>query len=304
MINIKNNNNNNLKKKYDYKNLLIGGLAGAISRTSTAPLELLKIQQQNYFLKKSQWKSVLKNEGVFGLWKGNYTNCIRIFPQSSINFFIFKHMKKVLEESSWNKNEKNNKDKLISFSSGLISGIISVSCVYPLENARTRLALQMNKEYYNSLYDVFKKTPLKDLYRGLGTSIIGFSPYNAISFMLNDLFKKNDNKKYIETIIQHKLNLKKKIEIQNDIYKLFCGGLSGLISVSITYPTDLIRRRLQIQNMDKNIPKYNGIYDCIKKIYIQEGIYGLYRGILTTYIKIFPAMAIQFYMLESLHNFI
>ena len=31
------------------RDLLIGGLSGIVSRTTTAPLELWKIQQQNYF---------------------------------------------------------------------------------------------------------------------------------------------------------------------------------------------------------------------------------------------------------------
>ena len=42
--------------------LLIGGIAGIISRTATAPLELYKIQQQNNYLKNSTIKNVLNKE--------------------------------------------------------------------------------------------------------------------------------------------------------------------------------------------------------------------------------------------------
>ena len=38
--------------------------------------------------------------------------------------------------------------------------------------------------------------------------------------------------------------------------KLVGGGLAGLFSVSITYPTDLVRRRLQLQGFDSSVPKY------------------------------------------------
>ena len=52
-----------------FENLLIGGMAGVISRTVTAPLELYKIQRQNNYLKESNIRNVLKREGIRYLWK-------------------------------------------------------------------------------------------------------------------------------------------------------------------------------------------------------------------------------------------
>lgn len=274
----------NNKENTIHKNVIIGGISGMISRTCTAPFELLKIQQQNHFMKQSQWKQVLKQEGILGFWKGNFTNCIRIFPQSAINFAVYKKCQSYIhKENSYN-----------AFISGTISGFVSMICIYPFENARTRLSLQMKHQYYTSLFDVFKKTKLLDLYRGLGVSLIGFPPYNAISFMTHSILKQN--KKVIEDLFQNKYIQ----TIQNDLYSLLSGGLSGTIAVSLTYPTDLIRRRFQIQNMCSSVPKYKNLYDCLKQIIQNEGITGLYRGLGITYMKIFPTMAIQFYMFEKL----
>ena len=261
-----------------------------ISRTCTAPFELLKIQQQNHFMKQSQWKQVLKQEGILGFWKGNFTNCIRIFPQSAINFAVYKKCQ------SYIKKENSNN----AFICGTISGFVSMICIYPFENARTRLSLQMKHQYYTSLFDVFKKTKLLDLYRGLGVSLIGFPPYNAISFMTHSMLKQN--KKVIEDLFQHTQSKTRHtpFQIQNDIYSFISGGISGCIAVSLTYPTDLIRRRFQIQNMCSSVPKYKNVFDCLKQIIHNEGIIGLYRGLGITYIKIFPTMAIQFYMFEKL----
>ena len=72
--------------------------------------------------------------------------------------------------------------------------------------------------------------------------------------------------------------------------KLFAGAFAGTFSVSITYPTDLIRRRLQLQGFDKSVPKYDGIFDCCKKIFKRDGIKGFYRGLSATYIKTGPAV--------------
>ena len=56
--------------------------------------------------------------------------------------------------------------------------------------------------------------------------------------------------------------------------------------------------------MNDLVPKYDGILDVIKKIYGKEGIIGLYRGLLPCYLKVFPAISIQFYMIEILKSFI
>ena len=71
-------------------------------------------------------------------------------------------------------------------------------------------------------------------------------------------------------------------------------------AVTITYPTDLIRRRLQLKGFDSSVPNYHGMNDCIHRIYISEGMRGFYRGLGICYVKLFPSMAIQFSVMEYL----
>ena len=76
-----------------FKDMIVGGVAGIISRTATAPMELYKIQRQNQYLKDANFTSVLKKEGIRYLWKGNFTNCLRVFPQIATNFSVFEKVK-------------------------------------------------------------------------------------------------------------------------------------------------------------------------------------------------------------------
>jgi solute carrier family 25 (mitochondrial phosphate transporter), member 23/24/25/41 len=262
----------------NYNDFIIGGLSGVISRTVTAPLELAKIQQQNKFMPNTTLRDVIQKEGYKGLWKGNYSNCIRIFPQMAINYAFYEYCNNFL------KNHINNKE-LINLLSGGLSGMIAMTAVYPLENARSRLSLQTNKDHYKGMNDVLRKTPTKQLYNGLKMSLIGFTPYNALNFMFYNYFKGMLNIKNENILLQ----------------KLICGGFSGMVSVTITYPSDLIRRRLQLQGFDKKVPIYNGINDCILKIYKLEGFRGFYRGLIHCYIKIIPATAVQFWVMEVFH---
>ena len=122
--------------------LLIGGLSGVISRTLTAPLELYKIQRQNAFIPNATIRDVLKKEGLRYLWKGNATNCIRVFPQTAINYGVFEFSKENLLNGIENKQIKN-------LLAGSLGGSVSITLTYPLETIRSRLTLQTCNSHYN-----------------------------------------------------------------------------------------------------------------------------------------------------------
>ena len=255
--------------------MLIGGGAGIISRTLTAPLDLIKMQQQNKYLKESTFTNVLRKEGVRHLWKGNLVNCTRVFPQFAINFAVYEKAKQ--------KYYYITDPKLKNFICGGIGGLVATTITYPLETIRTRLTLQMNKSHYRTPFDVIRKTDILTIYRGVGISMAGFGLFSAFNFMFFN--------KYNEYLLECGYN--------ETSSKFFAGGLSGISSLSITYPTDLLRRRFQMQHFNKDTPTYKGAIDAIKKIVGNEGIRGLYSGILVSYIRIFPCLAIQFWCLEE-----
>ena len=262
--------------------LIIGGLSGVVSRTMTAPLELYKFQRQNSFIPNSTIRDVLKKEGIRYLWKGNGANCIRVFPQTAINYGTFEFCKQHIFNDIKN-------DKLKNFMAGSIGGSVSITCTYPLETIRSRLTLQTCHSHYTGIIDACRTIPTMDLFKGLRMSIIGFAPFTALSF---------------STYFTYKEYLESNTKWNNDIIKVVGGGFAGTTAVSITYPTDLIRRRLQLQNFDKSVPTYNGIIDCIKKIVKLDGITGLYRGLTASYIKLFPTIGIQFLVMERLNQYL
>lgn len=42
----------------------------------------------------------------------------------------------------------------------------------------------------------------------------------------------------------------------------------------------------------------NGMWDCFVKIFKQEGVRGLYKGLAACYLKVIPSMAISFMTFE------
>ena len=256
--------------------LLSGGLSGIVSRTVTAPLELYKIQRQNPYMPHSTLRAVIGREGVSYLWKGNGANCLRVFPQFGINYAVYR----AVEDNFPFENFSNQEIRRLI--SGGISGSVAMTCIYPLETIRSRLALQTQLGHYSGIMDALRKTPLRGLYGGLRMSICGFGPFNALNFMYYYQYK----------------SLCGALGITPSAANFLSGGLAGISALSATYPTDLIRRRLQMQGFDKAVPQYNGIVDCARKIVQQEGIRGLYRGLGAGYLKVFPTLAVQFWSME------
>ena len=258
---------------------IIGGVGGIVSRSVVAPIELNRIQRQNYFIPNANLTDVYKKEGFRFFWKGNGVNCIRIFPQIAVNYSVFRQSKNIFKNTFENKNTVN-------FVSGCFAGCVSMISTYPLETTRTYLSLQTNKNKYKGILDILTRMPTKKLYRGLSVGLAMHTPWNSIQLTSYSYLSKIINEKYTPNIYT----------------KLFIGATAGAISITCVYPTDLIRRRLQLQGFDKNVPKYNNGIDCFKKIVRTEGIKGLYRGLLTNYPKTIGTFSVQYLMIDYLNN--
>src|SRR5262245_38645068 len=85
-----------------------------------------------------------KEQGVLSFWRGNLTNVIRYIPTQAFNF-AFKDKYKQLFIGSVDKNEQFGRYFLGNLASGGLAGSTSLCLVYPLDFARTRLAVDIGK---------------------------------------------------------------------------------------------------------------------------------------------------------------
>jgi len=116
-------------------------------------------------------------------------------------------------------------------------------------------------------------------------TLMGIAPYVGINFTTYETLKqflcKNPSK-------------------PTSTESLSYGGISGAVAQTVTYPIDLIRRRMQIQGFASNLQEYNNSFDVIKKIYTQFGLRGFYNGMLSCYLKVIPSIAISFWTFEKM----
>eukprot|EP00744_Colponema_vietnamica_P004324 GILI01006478.1.p1 GENE.GILI01006478.1~~GILI01006478.1.p1 ORF type:complete len:329 (-),score=60.81 GILI01006478.1:710-1651(-) len=272
------------------KLLVAGGLAGTISRTATSPLERLKILRQaevsshKYDTLSGAFIRMWREEGFRGFFKGNFTNIVRIAPHSAVQFYSFDLYKRMLGTTS----SSTLSGAFLIFSAGAMAGMTSSTLVYPLDLVRSVLSVQTTDRYRGIMHcvsEIYKAEGLVGLYRGWGATLMGIAPYVAINMTTFDVLKAKF--------------LPDRKDPRFDIINLSLGAVSGAAAATATYPTDVVRRRMQLQGFS-DLPQYDSIADCVRKTIKMEGVRGLYKGMVPCYLKVIPSVAISFMTYERL----
>lgn len=80
-------------------------------------------------------------------------------------------------------------------------------------------------------------------------------------------------------------------------YNFACGSVAGAIGATAVYPIDLVKTRMQNQRkMASGEILYKHSVDCFKKVIRNEGVVGLYRGLIPQLVGVAPEKAIKLTM--------
>jgi len=265
------------KKLGFFENFMLSGVAAAVSKTAAAPIERVKllVQNQDEMIKQGRlaepYKGVvdcvqktLRTEGVLPFWRGNLANVLRYFPTQALNF-AFKDTIKALFKTP--KDAPNYVKFGTNILSGGFAGSMSLTFVYSLDYARTRLANDAKgkggERQFNGLIDVYVKTIKTDgiqgLYRGFVISCVGIFIYRGMYFGLYDSLK---------PILLG--------ESPSVALSFLLGWAVTITAGLMSYPIDTIRRRMMMTS--GAAVKYKGSIDCGVQILKSEGFMSMMKG--------------------------
>lgn len=262
-------------------NFVMGGVAGGIAKTGSAPIERVKllIQNQGAMLASGRlstpytgimdcFRRTYATEGLASFWRGNGTNVIRYFPTQALNFAFKDTFRKL---SPYKKDENYGLWFAGNLVSGGAAGAASSVFVYSLDYARTRLSADARsagaggQRQYSGLVDVYKQTLRTDgvlgLYRGFVPNIAGIIVYRGFYFGGYDTIK--------ETFLTGKL--------QGNFFAATAVGWACTTTAAMaSYPLDTIRRRMMMTS--GTATHYKNFVDAARQIVAKEGAKMLFAG--------------------------
>jgi len=273
-----------------FKIIFAGAVAGIISRTFCAPLEMISTVimcgkgGQEGLVK--ALRNVWNTEGLKGLFKGNGANILKVAPSRGLQFLVYEAVKRWMIAGGAVLTPQAR-----LFAAG-VAGMSAAAVVYPLDVAKTLLTLYPDRcTGVKSALGYAAKSG--GLYRGLGPTLVAMFPYVGVEFMVYETLKA-----YWETMIG---------ATAGTAALLMLGAIGGAASQTVAHPLDVVRRRLQMLGMrktkgddDDEKPPYTNMLNGLYHIGSTEGLGTLYAGLAPTCLEKVPSTAIGYFIYEGM----
>ncbi|KAG7188885.1 hypothetical protein KM043_008491 [Ampulex compressa] len=284
---------------------IAGAISGFVTRFICQPLDVVKIRFQlqvepisNIRASKyrSLWQAFLlipKEEGIRALWKGHVPAQLLSIVYGMGQFYSYdvcmNLSKKYFTSEEWR--------YPANFVAGSIAGSIATIISFPFDTMRTRLVAQSSnhvvyKGLIHSCRSILKHESPRTFFYGLLPTLLQIAPHTGLQFLFYRMF--TDIYKYYSR------------ETDTKFYNsMIAGSATGLIAKTVIYPFDLSRKRLQIQGFEagrKGFGKHfqcKGLIDCIRVTVREEGVPGLFKGLVPSQVKAASTTALHFTVYEQ-----
>ncbi|KAL6175139.1 hypothetical protein ACLB2K_051782 [Fragaria x ananassa] len=273
---------------------IAGAIAGAASRTATAPLDRLKVVLQVQTSRASvvpAIRKIFKEDGFLGFFRGNGINVVKVAPESAIKFYTYELLKNVIGENMGeNKDDIGTAGRLLA---GGIAGAVAQTAIYPLDLVKTRLQTCASEAGKGPRLGILTKEILthegpRAFYKGLLPSLLGIVPYAGIDLAAYETLKDMSKTYFLHDNSD-----------PGPLIQLGCGTVSGALGATCVYPLQVIRTRMQAQRSN-TAEAYRGMSDVFWRTLQREGYRGFYKGLFPNLLKVVPAASITYMVYEAM----
>jgi len=273
----------------DFTNDFIAGLVSGWAQVLVGhPFDTVKVHlqtQSHYDGAMHCVKTILKEDGVHGLYKGVRSPLVGIGFANSLMFVSHGTFKRLIAGGEVPDEEMSIKQHTAA---GFLSGCVIPLAYTPMEHMKIKLQLSHlsnSPVHYKGLIDctvkTFKTGGLRSIYHGFGITLLRDIPTFTTYFGTYEILKAGFR------------NLRKdNFTGYNQFELLMAGGLAGVACWLPAIPQDVIKSRAQTAGVKAR--------EAAREIYKLHGMKGFFRGFGPTVIRAFPANAVTFVVYETI----
>ncbi|KAH9303580.1 hypothetical protein KI387_007984, partial [Taxus chinensis] len=169
---------------------------------------------------------------------------------------------------------------------GSVAGMVEHMAMFPVDTLKTRMQMlasaggSSHSGVGKSLLSIVRKEGPFGLYRGIGAMGLGAGPAHAVYFSVYEVCK--------EKLGGNKSG-------HHPLAHAASGVIATIASDAVLTPMDVVKQRLQLRSSP-----YQGVMDCITRIFREEGIRAFYTSYRTTVVMNAPFTAVHFATYEAM----
>lgn len=218
---------------------------------------------------------ISKTEGISSLWRGLSPTLFMAVPSTVIYFVGYEQLRSIVDnDAAW-----------APLLCGGMARTASATAISPLEMLRTRLqsATHQGKNASDSFRQVtqgiqtmVKNNGIKTLWTGLSLTLWRDVPFSALYWLGYERTKAAVTDAGVASPF---------------LQSFLSGGISGTFAAVITTPFDVAKTKRQIVEREKDASQ--SMWKMMATIRAEEGVRGLWRGLVPRCLKVSPACAIM-----------
>lgn len=274
------------------------------------------------------FRSIVRHEGVLALYQG----WVPAVTGSSVSwggyFYFYERLKRALVD---HRTETRGSTvpaaqvltPLDNFVLACGAGGVMVAITNPIWLIKTRMQLQMkrigelhNIQPYRGMWDAARRIAREEgyaaLYKGSGPALL-LTSHGGVQFVVYEYLRKHFH--YTRAQRRHSSDpgsVWQRFELS--IGYLVMGAVAKITASTVTYPLQVVKSRLQQRAEALELTSdgevravtrhYSGMADAFRRILKQEGMRGLFKGLIPNALRVAPGAAITFVVYEGVMDWL
>ncbi|KAJ1673475.1 hypothetical protein EV182_005155, partial [Spiromyces aspiralis] len=242
-------------------------------------------------------KKILASEGISGLFSGLESALFGSAVTNGVYYYFFEATKAIFVQSSGSKNMST----IQSMTAGAIAGAMTVLITNPIWVVNTRLTVKKTEGEDGSddgattaksisTWQAFAKIIREDGVLSLWQGVVP-----ALILVINPIIQ--------YTVFEQLKNRLQTLRSLGNLDFFLLGAVSKLIATFVTYPYIVVKTRMQLRQSKHESERYHSLLDGLKKIFAQEGVQGLFKGITSKLVQSVITAAFLFMTKEALFSY-